>query len=216
MKVWLAAFSAGLALAPCAVATAQENGKLNILCAADDAWCAAMQLAYESKSGVQTTMVRKSTGEILEQVRREKDAPTVMSVGRHGGHASASRLRGAAGGLCLKKRGRTASWAQNFFTLSGGQSAGIYAGALGFAYNNDLLQRQGLAVPVAGKTLSVRLTAERFWRESKFFRDCLHHARDPRTAFWRGRGVQLHEGAGSERCAVYEGWLSPGQGSCTR
>lgn len=154
VKVWLAAFSAGLALAPCAVATAQENGKLNILCAADDAWCAAMQLAYESKSGVQTTMVRKSTGEILEQVRREKDAPTVDVWW---GGTGDTHLQAASEGLleayASKNEAELLPWAQNFFTLSGGQSAGIYAGALGFAYNSDLLQRQGLAVPSCWKDL---------------------------------------------------------------
>ncbi len=77
MKSMLAALSAGLILWVGGAAFAQDGGKLSVLCAADEAWCGAMQRAYELKSGAQTVMVRKSTGEVLDQIRREKNAPTV-------------------------------------------------------------------------------------------------------------------------------------------
>src|SRR3546814_425753 len=46
------------------------------------------------------------------------------------------------------------AWAQNFFTMSGGRSAGIYAGALGFAYNSDLLRELKLPAPTCWKDLA--------------------------------------------------------------
>jgi iron(III) transport system substrate-binding protein len=44
-------------------------------------------------------------------------------------------------------------WAQNFFSMSGGYSAGIYAGALGFAYNSDLLRQHKKPAPTCWKDL---------------------------------------------------------------
>src|SRR3546814_15084211 len=46
------------------------------------------------------------------------------------------------------------AWAQNFFTMSGGRPAGIYAGALGFAYNSDLLRELKLPAPTCWKDLA--------------------------------------------------------------
>lgn len=154
MKASLAALSAGLALWALGTAGAQADGRLNILCAADDAWCATMQRAYETKTGVQTIMVRKSTGEILQQVRKEKDAPTVdvWWAGTGDTHLQAAS-EGLLEAYASKNETEVLPWAQNFFTMSGGQSAGIYAGALGFAYNSDLLQQQGLPVPSCWKDL---------------------------------------------------------------
>lgn len=154
MKASLVALSVGVALWACGAVSALSAQSLNILCAADDAWCAAMQKAYEAKSGVQTTMVRKSTGEILDQIRREKDAPTVDvwwgGTGDTHLQAASEKLLEA---YASKNEIELLPWAQNFFTMSGGQSAGIYAGALGFAYNSDLLKKEALPVPSCWKDL---------------------------------------------------------------
>ncbi len=154
VKALLAAFCAGVALWAYGAASAQPTQRLNILCAADDAWCAAMQKAYEQRSGTQTTMVRKSTGEILDQIRREKDAPTVDvwwgGTGDTHLQAASEKLLEA---YASDRETELLPWAQNFFTMSGGQSAGIYAGALGFAYNSDLLKKEGLPVPSCWKDL---------------------------------------------------------------
>jgi iron(III) transport system substrate-binding protein len=45
-------------------------------------------------------------------------------------------------------------WARNFFSLSGGTAVGLYAGALGFAYNTDLLASAGLPAPNCWRDLA--------------------------------------------------------------
>lgn len=154
MKSLLAALSAGLILWVGGAAFAQDGGKLSVLCAADEAWCGAMQRAYELKSGVQTVMVRKSTGEVLDQIRREKNAPTVDVWW---GGTGDTHLQAASEDLleayASVHETEVLPWAQNFFAMSGGQAAGIYAGALGFAYNSELLQKQGLSAPTCWKDL---------------------------------------------------------------
>lgn len=155
MKARLAALSVGVGLWIVGAVSASPAKGLNILCAADDAWCAAMQKAYEAKSGIQTTVVRKSTGEILDQIRREKDAPTVDvwwgGTGDTHLQAASEKLLEA---YASQNETELLPWAQNFFTMSGGQSAGIYAGALGFAYNGDLVTNEALPVPSCWKDLT--------------------------------------------------------------
>ncbi|MGV1915705.1 ABC transporter substrate-binding protein [Rhizobium sp. 22-785-1] len=154
MKRLLAAFSAGLTLWGCGAAIAQDGEKLSVLCAADEAWCAAMQRAYELRTGVQTIMVRKSTGEVLDQIRREKDAPTIDVWW---GGTGDTHLQAASENLLeaylSPHEAELLPWAQNFFSMSGGQAAGIYAGALGFAYNRNLLETEGLPAPTCWKDL---------------------------------------------------------------
>ena len=64
--LWLASATAGIA-AP----------SLTVLCGVDEAWCAAMKTAYEAKTGLEVSMTRKSTGDILNLIRAEKSAPAV-------------------------------------------------------------------------------------------------------------------------------------------
>ena len=64
--LWLASATAGIA-AP----------SLTVLCGVDEAWCAAMKKAYEAKAGIEISMTRRSTGDILNLIRAEKAAPSV-------------------------------------------------------------------------------------------------------------------------------------------
>lgn len=133
----------------------RSAGTLNILCGVDEAWCAVMQKTYEAKTGLEVNMARMSTGEILDRVRAEKDAPTVDVWW---GGTGITHLQAAYEGLLKPNRpGQEADllpWARNFYSLSGGTSVGLYAGALGFAYNADLLSVEGLPAPNCWKDLA--------------------------------------------------------------
>ena len=142
--LWLASATAGIA-AP----------SLTVLCGVDEAWCAAMKKAYEAKAGIEISMTRRSTGDILNLIRAEKAAP---SVDVWWGGTGDTHLQAGSENL-LEPYQPTLErdmlpWAQNFFALSGGRSAGIYAGALGFAYNADLLRQLKLPAPACWKDLA--------------------------------------------------------------
>ncbi|WLR95034.1 ABC transporter substrate-binding protein [Shinella zoogloeoides] len=142
--LWLASATAGLA-AP----------SLTVLCGVDEAWCAAMKKAYEAKTGLEVSVTRRSTGDILNQIRAEKAAPTVDVWW---GGTGDTHLQAGSENLLepyQPAHGRDMlPWAQNFFAMSGGRSAGIYAGALGFAYNADLLRELKLPAPTCWKDLT--------------------------------------------------------------
>nr|WP_210304870.1 ABC transporter substrate-binding protein [Rhizobium sp. BK212] len=142
--MWLASASTGIA-AP----------SLTVLCGVDETWCAAMKTAYEAKTGLEISVTRKSTGDILNQIRAEKTAPTVDVW--WGGTGDTHLQAGSENLLEPYQPAHERDmlpWAQNFFAMSGGRSAGIYAGALGFAYNADLLRELKLPAPTCWKDLT--------------------------------------------------------------
>ena len=100
-------------------------------------------------------MTRKSTGDILNQIRAEKAAPAIDVW--WGGTGDTHLQAGSENLLETYQPAHERDmlpWAQNFFAMSGGRSAGIYAGALGFAYNSDLLRALKLPAPACWKDLT--------------------------------------------------------------
>lgn len=151
----LIALGAGLCMTLATASGVAASGTLRVLCGTDEAWCATMEKAFEDKSGLTLDMARKSTGEILEQIRAERDAPTIDVWW---GGTGDTHLQAASEDLLEAysppQEAEMLPWARNFFALSGGRSAGIYAGALGFAYNTRLLADAGLAAPNCWKDLT--------------------------------------------------------------
>ncbi len=128
--------------------TSPAPGTLNVLCGVDEDWCAAMEMAFERHSGLEITMTRLSTGEILDAIRMDSAAPTVDVWW---GGTGDTHLQAAAEGLLeaytSPHEADLLPWAQNFHAMSGSLSSGVYAGALGFAYNADLLAQRRLPAP---------------------------------------------------------------------
>ncbi|MGE6786112.1 ABC transporter substrate-binding protein [Ensifer adhaerens] len=151
----ITAIGAGVALWLCAATSGMTAPALTVLCGVDEAWCATMKAAFEAKSGIEVAMTRKSNGDILTQIRSEKDAP---SVDVWWGGTGDTHLQAGSENLLQPYRPAherdMLPWAQNFFAISGGRSPGIYAGALGFAYNSDLLRALKLPAPTCWKDLA--------------------------------------------------------------
>lgn len=151
----ISALGAGVAVWLCSATAGLTAPSLTVLCGVDEMWCAAMKTAYEAKSGLEISMTRKSTGDILNQIRAEKDGPTIDVW--WGGTGDTHMQAGSENLLHPYQPAHERDmlpWAQNFFAMSGGRSAGIYAGALGFAYNSDLLREMKLPAPTCWKDLT--------------------------------------------------------------
>lgn len=142
--VWLS-----LALA---AASAQD---LNVLCGVDEDWCAVMEKAFEAETGLDVLVKRRSTGEILDQIRSEQDRPLVDVWW---GGTGDTHLQAAAEDLLEPYLSPNADdalpWAQNFYQMSGGKASGVYAGALGFAYNSEILSAKNIPAPSCWKDLT--------------------------------------------------------------
>jgi iron(III) transport system substrate-binding protein len=131
-----------------ASATAAYADEISVVCSAEQDWCDLMVSAFEDKNpGTDVLMVRKSTGETLAQVRAEAGNP---KIDVWWGGTGDPHLIAAEEGLTQASGADTSDllgWAQNMAEISGGKTVGIYAGALGIAYNADILAEKKIAPP---------------------------------------------------------------------
>ncbi len=132
--------------APAGAAHAQ--GRLVLYCTPQEEWCRAMVTAFERATGIKVDMTRKSSGENYAQVKAEAANPRgdVWWGGTGDPH-----LQAAEEGLTLEYRSPKLSelheWAVRQAEQSRYRTVGVYAGALGFGYNAELLARKGLPAP---------------------------------------------------------------------
>ena len=93
-------------------------------------------------------MIRKSTGETFAQIKAERKNP---KGDLWWGGTGDPHLQAAEEDLTVPYvspiRSQLLDWALRPAKLSGDRTIGIYAGALGFGYNSDILSKKGLPVP---------------------------------------------------------------------
>ncbi|WP_136656861.1 ABC transporter substrate-binding protein [Nitratireductor sp. XY-223] len=127
---------------------------LNVVCSNEQDWCDLMVNAFEGKTGIDVAMVRKSTGETLAQIRAEANNP---KVDVWWGGTGDPHLIAAAEDLTQPSGVDTSEllgWAVNMAEITGGKTVGVHAGALGIAYNADVIAEKGLAPPACWKDLA--------------------------------------------------------------
>lgn len=133
---------------------ANAEGKLNVLCGANEDWCQLMADTFRKETGIEVAIVRKSSGEILAQIRAEARNPKVDVVW---GGTGDPQLQAAAEGLTDEykvDRKDLLGWATNLADISGNRTVGIYAGALGIGYNQTLLKEKKLPTPACWRDLA--------------------------------------------------------------
>jgi len=142
---------AGLALAVSVCAApfaAQAQEQLTIYCSILEEQCRVGVAAFEKASGIKVTMVRKSTGETLAQIRAEASNPRADVWW---GGPGDSHIQAAEEGLTVAYKSPVASelydWAQRFTEQSGHRASATYLGALGIGYNTEVLKSRGLEEP---------------------------------------------------------------------
>jgi iron(III) transport system substrate-binding protein len=141
-----AALAAAALFAP--PAAAQSSGELVVYCSVQEEWCRPMVQAFERATGIRVSMTRKSSGETYAQIRAEAANPRgdVWWGGTGDPH-----LQAAEENLTEVYRSPMLAelhpWAARQAEQSGFRTVGIYAGALGFSYNTQQLQRRRLSPP---------------------------------------------------------------------
>ncbi|MES2711442.1 MAG: ABC transporter substrate-binding protein [Pseudomonadota bacterium] len=127
---------------------AQAQGSLNMLCAPQADWCEAIAAAFQRETGIRVSMARKSTGEILAQIRAEAANPrTDIWFG------GASEIHFTAGEANLLQPYTSPNmaalhgWAQRMHTLSNGRCVGVSSGAMAIVWNRELMVRRNLPIP---------------------------------------------------------------------
>lgn len=145
---------AALCLATAFAAGSASANELSVVCSTEQEWCDLMASAFEIETGIDVAMLRKSTGEVLAQIRAEGDNP---SIDVWWGGTGDPHLIAATEGLTQPSGVNTdelLGWARNIAEISEGRALGIYAGALGVAYNSELLAARGIEPPSCWRDLA--------------------------------------------------------------
>ncbi len=128
--------------------------ELSMVCSNEQDWCDLMVGAFSDKTGIDVSMVRKSTGETLAQVRAEAGNP---KIDVWWGGTGDPHLIAASEGLTQPIGVDTSEllgWAQKMADISGGRTIGIHLGVLGIAYNDDVLKEKGITPPSCWRDLA--------------------------------------------------------------
>lgn len=131
-----------------AAVPARAQGSLNMLCAPAADWCEAIASAFQKETGIRVSMARKSAGEILAQIRAEAQNPRTDIW--FGGSAE-THISAGENNLLLPYTSpnmeRLQPWAKKAHEASKDRCVGVSSGAIGIAWNRELLARKNLPQP---------------------------------------------------------------------
>ena len=136
------------ALTLAATGAAQAQGRLTLYCSSDEAWCQQAKTEFEKATGIRVDMTRKSSGETYAQIKAEASNPKgdVWWGGTGDPHLQAAEENLTQAYVSPNRR-RIAEFAINQAKASKDRTIGIYSGALGWGYNEEMLKKEGLPVP---------------------------------------------------------------------
>ena len=133
---------------------ARGEGNLTLYCSPQIEWCQLLIAEFTKATGIKVAMTRKSSGETFAQVKAEAGNPKgdVWWGGTGDPH-----LQAAEEGLTAEYRsprlGELQEWATSQARAAKYRTVGIYAGALGFGYNTELVAKKKLPEPKCWKDL---------------------------------------------------------------
>ncbi|HKU94375.1 MAG TPA: ABC transporter substrate-binding protein [Vineibacter sp.] len=137
------AVAASLAAGP-----AFAQGNLNVYCSVQAEWCALIATEFQKHAGVKVAITQKGSGETIAQIKAEAANPKgdVWFGGTGDPHLQAAEdnLTDSYKSPALPS---LHAWAQKQAADSGYRTVGIYAGALGFGYNTELIAKKKMTAP---------------------------------------------------------------------
>ncbi len=130
------------------------QGSLNLYCSVQVEWCQAIATNFEKDTRTKVAMTQKGSGETFAQIRAEAQNPKadVWFGGTGDPHMAAAEenLTVAYESPNLKE---LHPWAVKQWEQSNKRAVGVYAGALGFGFNRELLAKKNLAAPACWSDL---------------------------------------------------------------
>jgi iron(III) transport system substrate-binding protein len=130
------------------VSSAHAAEKLTYYCSAQEDWCQLMATGFEEATGIKVNLTRKSSGETYAQIKAESSNPKgdIWWGGTGDPHKQAAE-EGLSEAYVSPMRGEQNDWAIKQSESAGNQTIGIYSGALGYGYNEEVLKANNLPVP---------------------------------------------------------------------
>jgi len=137
------------------VSRAEAQTPLAVYCSVVQDWCTLMTQEFEKKTGIKVSLVQKGSGETLAQLRAEKTNPKAdLWWGGTGDPHLAAAEEDLTEPYQSPMLPKLHDWARRQAEQSKFRTVGIYAGALGFAYNTEILAKKKLTAPACWKDLT--------------------------------------------------------------
>ena len=139
----------GLALgAAVLLGSADASAQLNLYCTVQEEWCREMVTAFEKETGIKVNMTRKSSGELYAQIKAESSNPKGdMWWGGTGDPHLQAAEEGLTEEYTSPMNAQLQDWALKQWNQSKKRTVGVYAGALGYGFNTQLIAKKGLPEP---------------------------------------------------------------------
>src|SRR5438067_6546115 len=139
---------AALLIAALCAGASGAQGQLNIVCSVQLPWCEAVVNAFQKETGIKAGMTQKSAGEAMAQIAAEKANPKidVWYTGSGDPHLQAAEL-GLTEEYKSTMLAQLHDWAVRQAEQSKYRTVGVYTGALGIAYNPEILAKKQIAAP---------------------------------------------------------------------
>ena len=127
---------------------ASAQGVVNVYCSVQVEWCTLAANEFQKATGIKVSMTQKGSGETIAQLKAEAQNPKgdVWFGGTGDPHLQAAE-EGLTEAYKSPKMSELHPWAVKQNTDSGGRTVGIYAGALGFGFNTELLAKKNAKAP---------------------------------------------------------------------
>ena len=133
---------------------AEAQVPLAVYCSVVQDWCTLMTQEFKKKTWIKVSLVQKGSGETLAQLRAEKTNPKAdLWWGGTGDPHLAAAEEDLTEPYQSPMLSKLHDWARRQADQSKFRTVGIYAGALGFAYNTEILATfLGLPFGQSGRT----------------------------------------------------------------
>ena len=148
-------FQAAAAIAALAALPALAQAQLNLYCSSPNtAWCQGLAVGFEKATGTKVAVIQKATGEMLAQIKAERENPKgdVWWAG-----PGDSYLQAAEEGLLETYRSPNVAqlypWAQRITDISKDRVSGVYGGIIAIGYNTEIMAKKKLPIPACWKDL---------------------------------------------------------------
>jgi iron(III) transport system substrate-binding protein len=138
-----------------AVAPAQAQSQLNVICSVQAEWCNLAAVEFEKETGIRVSMTLKGSGESMAQIAAEKANPKldVWFGGTGDPHLQAAE-QGLTEEYKSPQLAQLQPWAQKQAEQAKYKTVGIYLGVLGLGYNTELLAKKKVPAPACWKDLA--------------------------------------------------------------
>ena len=142
---------------------ASAQGRLNVYCSVQAEWCTPAATEFQQPTGIQVAMTQRRGRDVRPAQRRGANPKGDVWFGGTGDPHLQAAEESLTEAYSRRTRLAAATGRSGRPSDSGDKTVGIYAGALGFGYNTELLAKKIAGAGLLGRPAEARFKARSRW-----------------------------------------------------